>query len=112
MKSPKGSVIIATRKNSSLFVASGPDNRTYWCVFFKLDKRYYGNDTPCHGEKAEEYFSKKYWDHPITEDFKYSDVRKAAIASVCTPLHEYIIENWHSNRCIIIGDSVHKVRTR
>ncbi|KAL1651985.1 hypothetical protein SLS58_000108 [Diplodia intermedia] len=109
LRSPKGSVIICAGKESSLYVAAGPDDTTFWMVFFKLDKTYYGRDVPCRGAKAEEEYSKKYWDHPITGDYKYSDLRKTAIVSVCTPLHEYVVENWHSGRCVIIGDSAHKV---
>ncbi|KAL1621819.1 hypothetical protein SLS54_005342 [Diplodia seriata] len=104
-----GSVVICAGKGSSLYVAAGPDDTTFWMVFFKLDKTYYGRDVPCRGAKAEEEFSKKYWDHPIIEDYKYSDLRKTAIVSVCTPLHEYVVENWHSGRCVIIGDAAHKV---
>ncbi|OJD40549.1 fad binding domain protein [Diplodia corticola] len=109
LQSPKGSVVICSGKDSSLYVAAGPDDTTFWMVFFKLDKTYLGRDTPCRGEKAEEEYSKKYWDHPISPGYKYSDLRETAIVSVCTPLHEYVIENWHAGRCVVIGDSAHKV---
>ena len=93
-----------------MFVASGPDDSTYWCLFVNLGKTYHGDDVPCRGAKAEAEFSRKYHNHPITANFKYSELREATPLPIATPLHEYVIKKWHSKRCIVVGDSAHKVR--
>lgn len=109
-KIAKGAVhVVSSTERSGIFVASGPDDKTYYCIFFNLDKTYYGDDVPCQGQQDEERISRKYYDMTITKDLKFSDLRKTAMKSVATPLHEYIIDKWHSQRCMMIGDAVHKV---
>ncbi|GME57463.1 fad binding domain protein [Neofusicoccum parvum] len=107
-KVEKGSVTIATNKGSSCFIASGPDDKTYFALFVGLGKTYYGDNVPCRGKIDEARIVKDHLNDAVTETCKFSDIYNDAVVSVCTPLHEYVIENWHTQRCMLIGDSVHK----
>lgn len=97
-----------TNEGSSLFAASGPNDRTYWCLFINTGSTYHGQDLPPYDAVDEAETARKYGDNAITETVKFSDLYKRKIMTVCTPLHEGVLNTWHSQRCIVVGDAVHK----
>lgn len=99
-----------TNYSSSLFVSSGPNDRTYWCLFHNLGDTYYGDALPPYGEKEEAETARVHGQDAVTETVRFSDLYERRIASVSTPLHEGVLDKWYEGRCLVVGDAVHKVR--
>ncbi|KAK2610588.1 hypothetical protein N8I77_004006 [Diaporthe amygdali] len=97
-----------TNYSSSLFAASGPNDRTYWCLFTNLGDTYYGDALPPYGEEEEAETAKIHGPDAVTETVKFSDLYERRITSVSTPLHEGVLEKWYDGRCLVVGDAVHK----
>lgn len=93
---------------SSLFAASGPNDRTYWCLFTNTGSTYYGDALPPYDEKDEAETAKQHGDDAVTETVKFRDLYERRVQSVSTPLHEGALEKWYDGRCMIIGDAAHK----
>lgn len=98
-----------TNYSSSLFASSGPNDRTYWCLFHNLGDTYYGDALPPYGEKEEAETARIHGPDAVTETVKFSDLYERRITSVSTPLHEGVLEKWYEGRCLVVGDAVHKV---
>ncbi|KAF2137762.1 uncharacterized protein K452DRAFT_329104 [Aplosporella prunicola CBS 121167] len=97
-----------SNEGSSLFAASGPNARTYWCLFTNTGTTYYGEDLPPYDEKDVAETAQKHKDDGVTETVKFGDLYERKLMAVQTPLHEYVLGRWYSQRCIVIGDAVHK----
>lgn len=98
-----------TNYSSSLFASSGPNDRTYWCLFHNLGDTYYGDALPPYGEKEEAETARVHGQDAVTETLRFSDLYERRIASVSTPLHEGVLDDWYEGRCMVVGDAVHKV---
>lgn len=98
-----------TNEGSSSFAASGPNDRTYWCLFVNTGTTYHGEDLPPYDENYIAETAEKHSDDAITETVNFGDLWKRRIMSVCTPVHEYVLGTWHTKRCMVVGDAVHKV---
>lgn len=98
-----------TNHGSSLFTASGPNSRTYWCLFTKLGSTYYGDALPPYDDKDEAETAKQHANDAVTETVKFSDLYERRIKSVSTPLHEGVLDKWYDGRCMVVGDAAHKV---
>ncbi|KAI3401656.1 hypothetical protein diail_9320 [Diaporthe ilicicola] len=97
-----------TNYSSSLFAASGPNDRTYWCLFTNLGDTYHGDALPPYGEEEEAETLRVHGPDAVTETVKFSDLYERRITSVSTPLHEGVLEKWYDGRCLVVGDAVHK----
>ncbi|KAK7744989.1 hypothetical protein SLS53_003223 [Cytospora paraplurivora] len=97
-----------TNHGSSLFAASGPNDRTYWCLFTSLGETYYGDALPPYDEKDEAETVAKHGGDAVTETVRFRDLYERRLVSVRTPLHEGVLEKWYDGRCIVVGDAVHK----
>lgn len=98
----------ATNYTSSLFASSGPNDRTYWCLFTRLGDTYYGDALPPYGEEEEAETVRVHGLDAVTETVRFSDLYDRRITSVSTPLHEGVLDKWYEGRCIVVGDAVHK----
>lgn len=98
-----------TNHGSSLFAASGPNERTYWCLFTRLEATYYGDALPPYDEKDEAETARQHGDDPVTEKVKFRNLYDRRIKSVSTPVHEGTLDKWYDGRCMVIGDAAHKV---
>lgn len=98
-----------TNHGSSLFAASGPHDRTYWCLFTSLGSTYYGDALPPYDEKDEAEEARKHGNDAVTETTKFRDLYERRLVSVSTPLHEGVLDKWYDGRCMVVGDAVHKV---
>ncbi|KAK0661274.1 FAD-dependent monooxygenase paxM [Lasiodiplodia hormozganensis] len=97
-----------TNEGSSSFAASGPNDRTYWCLFVNTGTTYHGEDLPPYDDNYITKTAEKHSDDAITETVNFGDLWKRRIMSVCTPVHEYVLGTWHTKRCMVVGDAVHK----
>ncbi|KAF2142265.1 uncharacterized protein K452DRAFT_333069 [Aplosporella prunicola CBS 121167] len=78
------------------------------CLFTNTGTKYYGEDLPPYNEKDVAETAHKHKDNGVTETVKFGDLYERKLIAVQTPLHEYVLERWYSQRCIVIGDAVHK----
>ncbi|OJD33163.1 fad binding domain-containing protein [Diplodia corticola] len=97
-----------TNIGSSLFAASGPNDRTYWCLFINTGTTYHGDDLPPYTDEDEAATVRQHRDDAITPTVNFDALYKRKLMSVCTPVHEYVLGTWHSPRCMVVGDAVHK----
>lgn len=100
-----------TNHGSSLFAASGPNDRTYWCLFTNIGSTYYGDALPPYGERDEAETVEQHGDDAVTETVRFRDLYERRLTSVRTPLHEGVLDKWYHGRCVVVGDAAHKVRT-
>ncbi|ROW11443.1 hypothetical protein VMCG_01186 [Cytospora schulzeri] len=98
-----------TNQGSSLFAASGPNDRTYWCLFTNMGSTYYGDALPPYDEKDEAETVKQHGNDAVTETVRFRDLYERRIKSVSTPLHEGALDRWYDRRCMVVGDAAHKL---
>lgn len=98
----------ATNHSSSIFASSGPNDRTYWCLFTNLGDTYYGDALPPYGEEEEAETVRIHGPDAVTDTVRFSDLYERRITSVSTPLHEGVLDKWYEGRCMVVGDAVHK----
>ncbi|ROW18194.1 hypothetical protein VPNG_00105 [Cytospora leucostoma] len=70
-----------TNHGSSLFAASGPDDRTYWCLFTGLGETYYGDALPPYGEEDEAETVAKHGNDAVTETVRFRDLYERRLVS-------------------------------
>ncbi|KKY13272.1 putative fad binding domain protein [Diplodia seriata] len=97
-----------TNTGSSLFAASGPNDRTYWCLFVNTGTTYHGSDLPPFDAHAEAATVRAHAADAVTETVTFDALYTRKLTSVCTPVHEYVLGTWHSRRCMVVGDAAHK----
>jgi hypothetical protein len=98
-----------TNYSSSLFASSGPNDRTYWCLFTNLGDTYYGDALPPYGDEEEAETVRVHGPDAVTDTVRFSDLYERRITSVSTPLHEGVLDKWYEGRCMVVGDAMHKV---
>ncbi|KAF9639538.1 hypothetical protein BFW01_g11344 [Lasiodiplodia theobromae] len=105
---PKGLLQFTAGQRTSILTASGPEDDTYWALFYDLGETYHGAGSPRLGKVDEHDVIAKHQNDAVTEEMTLADLYSSKTVSVCTPLHEYVVQAWHSQRSIIIGDAAHK----
>ncbi|KAL2840601.1 hypothetical protein BJX68DRAFT_185187 [Aspergillus pseudodeflectus] len=106
---PRGYLAFGVNEGFSNVIGTGPKGRVYWFVTRKMDKTYFGSDTPKFTKGNEERFVREHWDDQITADVRFSDLYKAKQDVIHTPLREFVYRKWHLNRMIVLGDASHKM---
>ncbi|KAJ6051561.1 hypothetical protein N7499_010901 [Penicillium canescens] len=104
----KGTMHSVFNEHFSYLVPSGPGDRTYWFLVLNMGKTLYGDDIPRFSETEEKAVAKEHWNDRITPTLQFSDLYKSKIASVHTPLPEYVYKKWYFQRMMTIGDASHK----
>lgn len=107
---PIGSFTSVLRRNNSYGILGGLHGRVYWFHFFKLQNRAYGAGIPRFSKEDESRHIQGHENDILTPNLKFKDLVKGKVTCNMTALPEYIVQQWHHNRIITIGDSAHKVR--
>ncbi|KAG5295883.1 FAD binding domain-containing protein [Histoplasma capsulatum G186AR] len=105
---PIGSFTSVLRRNNSYGILGGLHGRVYWFHFFKLQNRAYGAGIPRFSKEDESRHIQEHENDILTPNLKFKDLVKGKVACNMTALPEYIVQQWHHNRIITIGDSAHK----
>ncbi|KAL1638039.1 hypothetical protein SLS58_009060 [Diplodia intermedia] len=81
-----------TNEGSSLFAASGPNDRTYWCLFINTGATRHGAgaDPPPFDAQAEADAVRAHAADAVTETVTFDALYRRKLTSVCTPVHEYL----------------------
>ncbi|KAK2808447.1 hypothetical protein FQN50_004655 [Emmonsiellopsis sp. PD_5] len=86
----------------------GLGDRVFWFHFFKLDKRYYGDDIPKFTEEQKAGYLKERAEDIIAPGLKFGDLAKNTVTCGITALPEFTFEQWHYDRIMTIGDAAHR----
>ncbi|KAK2785003.1 hypothetical protein FQN53_008054 [Emmonsiellopsis sp. PD_33] len=90
------------------YLLLGAPDRVFWFHFFKLDKRYYGDDIPKFTEEQKAGYLKAREEDIIAPGLKFGDLAKKKVTCGITALPEFTFEQWHYDRIMTIGDAAHK----
>lgn len=104
-----GGVEFTLNKQSTILVADGKEDHTYWGLMVNMGQTVYGSSIPRFTKEQEEELAKIHWNDQISLDIKFSDLYTHRVASAYSPLAEFVHKNWHFGRIMTIGDACHKV---
>jgi FAD dependent monooxygenase len=87
----------------------GKDGRVFWFIIHKLDRTYVYPDVPRYSPEDAAHLCAKLAHVSILQDICVGDLWKNRLVASMTALEEGLLDTWHFNRIVLLGDSVHKV---
>ncbi|KAI8065537.1 hypothetical protein BC940DRAFT_320638 [Gongronella butleri] len=100
---------VVFRNGSSFLVATGKGGIVYWFLFEKMEKTYQYNEIPRFSEQDTDATARKYMDSQVTGKVTFGDIYARCQSAIKVPLEEALYKHWHHGRCVLVGDSVHKM---
>jgi 2-polyprenyl-6-methoxyphenol hydroxylase-like FAD-dependent oxidoreductase len=104
-------VHLTHKKGVSLAVMAGLGDRPFWFCFFKLPKTHRGITLPKFTKEDEVRIAENERNTPVTTKVTFGQLYDNVETSTTTPLPDHVFKQWHFGRIILLGDSVHKVRS-
>ena len=92
----------------SFLIASQPD-RTFWFVFFSIEKPYSQYTRPKWTDADAEKAAVPLLDHPLTESVVFGELWRKRFRAHMIDIEEGVLNKWHHGRIVLAGDVVHKV---
>ncbi|KNG91099.1 hypothetical protein ANOM_000766 [Aspergillus nomiae NRRL 13137] len=96
-------------KGYSTLTIGGKGGRIYWFLFAKMDRPFTGSDVPRFNEQDLGEHVAKYLHIPITPTVPFSKVYEKVEVKAYLCLEEALYQYWSMDRCVCIGDSIHKM---
>ncbi|KAE8351954.1 FAD/NAD(P)-binding domain-containing protein [Aspergillus coremiiformis] len=93
----------------SILTVGGKGGRVYWFLFAKMDQSYSGSDFPRFNDQDLERHVAKYMNALVTPTASFYDVYKTVESKAYLCLEEAFYHRWSMDRCVCIGDSMHKM---
>ncbi|KAJ5748643.1 uncharacterized protein N7511_010339, partial [Penicillium nucicola] len=93
----------------SVITFHGKDGRVFWFIIHKLDQAYVYPNVPRYSPDDAANLCSKLADITILGDICVGDLWKNRVVASMTALEEGLLETWHFNRIVLLGDSVHKM---
>lgn len=87
----------------------GEKGRIFWFLLAKLPEKTTYPNTPRFSAKDAASFCDKFASFRVSKDVCVSDLWKHKSCASMTALEEGLLERWHYDRIVLLGDSVHKV---
>nr|Q9C447.1 RecName: Full=FAD-dependent monooxygenase paxM; AltName: Full=Paxilline synthesis protein M [Penicillium paxilli]AAK11530.1 PaxM [Penicillium paxilli] len=87
----------------------GKDGRIYWFVIQKLGKKYVYPDSPRYTSHETSIAAEEIRDVKFYENITFGELWDKRETSSMTALEENTFKVWHHGRCVLLGDSVHKM---
>lgn len=97
-------------KDWSLLAIAGKGDNSYWFLYNKMDRTYYGSDIPRFKKVDIDQHVAPYLDKPVTGSVPFSEIYKRSTIQTFVALEEANFNHWCIDRFVCIGDSIHKVR--
>jgi 2-polyprenyl-6-methoxyphenol hydroxylase-like FAD-dependent oxidoreductase len=104
-------VHLTHKKGVSLAVMAGLGDRLFWFCFFKLPQTHRGITLPTFTKEDEVRIAENERNTPVTTKVTFGQLYDNVETSTTTPLPDHVFKQWHFGRIILLGDSVHKVRS-
>jgi hypothetical protein len=92
----------------SAVAASGEPGLVFWFLFVKIPKTTTPNCPQFSDEDAQTVID-QYGHSKIGPNYTIRDLWETRVKASLVPLEEGVIKQWHNNRVLLMGDSVHKV---
>lgn len=93
----------------SVITFHGKDGRVFWFIIHKLDHTYVYPNVPRYSPEDAAHLCTKLGHVSILQDICVGDLWKNRLVASMTALEEGLLDTWHFNRIVLLGDSVHKV---
>ncbi|KAJ5827572.1 hypothetical protein N7447_004335 [Penicillium robsamsonii] len=93
----------------SVITFHGKDGRVFWFIIQKLDQAHVYPNVPRYSPDDAANLCGKLADVPILGDICVGDLWDNRVVVSMTALEEGILDTWHFNRIVLLGDSVHKM---
>ncbi|KAL4895224.1 hypothetical protein BDV59DRAFT_174720 [Aspergillus ambiguus] len=104
-----GEMVQALRDGLTVLALCGKNNRVFWFIIRKLDKKYVYPDSPRFSSEDAEQACAQVADVHVYKDLYVRDLWKAREVASMTALEEFLLETWHHDSIVLLGDSVHKM---
>ncbi|KAI9739989.1 MAG: hypothetical protein M1818_005045 [Claussenomyces sp. TS43310] len=105
----EGSSQIVQQENRTSIVISSTRNRVFWFIVLKHDKIYaYPNIPRYTTEQAKAIMEKACIGQHVTELTNLRDIWNKRSKFAMVSLEEVVFKQWHEERIVLVGDSVHK----
>lgn len=89
----------------------GKGDRVFWFIIQKLDRACSYPNAPRYSPKDAAALCGKLHDVTILGDITVGDLWRAREVASMMALEEGLFKTWHFNRIVLLGDSIHKVRS-
>lgn len=96
-------------RQSSMIVAGGAGNKTYWFLMHNLGKTFHGSAIPRFSAQDAETVIQKHWDDRVTPTLRLSDLYQRKTEAVYTAMRENVYKKWYLDRVIVLGDAAHQM---
>ncbi|CAI7619657.1 unnamed protein product [Penicillium palitans] len=93
----------------SVITFHGKDGRVFWFIIQKLDQPYVYPNVPRYSPNDAAHLCSKLSHVSILGDIRVEDLWRNKLVASMTALEEGLLETWHFNRIVLLGDSVHKM---
>ncbi|KAL3424914.1 FAD binding domain-containing protein [Phlyctema vagabunda] len=93
----------------SSLVILGKNERCFWFLFEKLDRRYQANELPRFTQEDKEKFVSTFRNRHVNGRTRFNALWKEVITSHLVCLEEAQHETWTLDRFVCLGDSIHKM---
>lgn len=103
------SELSCTHNNGYNFLIGTQPHRTFFFVFFRVDKPYSQYTRPRWTEKDANEAAAKVLDHPISENLVFGDVWRRRTRAQMVDIEEGVLSRWYFGRTVLVGDAAHKV---
>ncbi|KAL5334674.1 hypothetical protein BJX70DRAFT_377411 [Aspergillus crustosus] len=93
----------------SVITFHGKEGRVFWFLLAKLPQLSTYPNTPRFSASDAAAFCHRFAGFRVSEDICVSDLWKNKTSSSITALEEGILQTWHFDRIVLLGDSIHKM---
>ncbi|KAG2417446.1 hypothetical protein HFD88_008665 [Aspergillus terreus] len=104
-----GAMLQALRDGLTVLTIRGKDNRIFWFIIQKLGQKYVYPDCPRFSLDDAAEACARIADVQLYRDLHVRDLWKTRLVASMTALEEFLLQTWHYDRMVLLGDSVHKM---
>ena len=104
-----GAMVQALRDGLTVLTIRGKDNRIFWFIIQKLDQKYVYPNSPRFSPDDAAEACAQIADVHVYKDLHVRDLWKTRLVASMTALEEFLLQTWHYDRMVLLGDSIHKV---
>ncbi|KAH1304729.1 hypothetical protein KXW98_001578 [Aspergillus fumigatus] len=104
-----GEQVASFNNGRSYLTFPGKNGRVFWFLLLKLDRKYSYSNAPRFSSTDAEKRAERFADDHIWAGVNFRDLWKSKEVFSFVNLEEYLFQQWHWERIVCIGDSMHKM---
>ncbi|EUC51246.1 hypothetical protein COCMIDRAFT_79568 [Bipolaris oryzae ATCC 44560] len=101
-------VCFTHKKNRTIAVMAGHENRLFWFLFIRLDKPHYGTDLPRFEKTAALEYVREEARDMITPSLSFGEIFENSETWDATMVSHHVFKDWSWGRVFLLGDSAQK----